>query len=299
MSTVKWTLLVAVLVVGNVVTAFLVLTRGEASREMLAVDDVLGSPRVRELAASIARLEAAIEKLREEPVVERPGSGESTGARAGDAPAAGNPADLMARVDGLETRIADLQKTFETFELATIMGGERPDFEADDGYVHADALAEAGKHSAAAEGYLKFLENHPDHPDYHDIAQKARASLLRSGYTEQAIDLQKQLIEKFPERQEDNYSTLATMEKNIKRYGDAIEHVGASIERTRDKQTRLWRMMYRAWYIQLRDGDAAGIEAYREVERTRQALGVNIEKMKTRLADKIREAEERLRAPGE
>ena len=86
---------------------------------------------------------------------------------------------------------------------------------------------------------------------------------------------------------------------NAERYDDAIEHVGASIERTSDKQTRLWRMMYRAWYIQLRDGDAAGIEAYREVEQTRQALGVNIEKMKTRLADKIREAEERLRAPGE
>ena len=89
------------------------------------------------------------------------------------------------------------------------------------------------------------------------------------------------------------------MEKNAERYDDAIEHVGASIERTSDKQTRLWRMMYRAWYIQLRDGDAAGIEAYREVEQTRQAFGVNIEKMKTRLADKIREAEERLRAPGE
>ena len=103
---------------------------------------------------------------------------------------AGSHTDLVARVDGLETMLTDFQKTFEAFELATITGGDRPDFEADDGYVHADALAEAGKPSAAAEGYLKFLENHPDHPDYHDIAHKARKALQRAGYTEQAIDLQ-------------------------------------------------------------------------------------------------------------
>ena len=55
-------------------------------------------------------------------------------------------------------------------------------------------------------------------------------------------------------------------------------------------------MMYRAWYIQLRDGDSAGIAAYLEVDEMRRGLGVENEKMAKKLAEKIREAEARLAA---
>ena len=297
MTTLKWSVLIAVLVVGNAVMAFLVLTGGEESRDTLTVDAVVGSPRFLQLESAILRLEEAVQALEAEPGETGNGGRERSEATVGEA-SGSVAADVSARVDALEKKIADLGAAFEAFEVATILGEEEPDFGADGGYVHADKLAEGGKHSAAAEGYLKFLENHPDHPDFHDIAQKARVSLLRSGYVDQAIDVLKQLIEKFPERQERDYSILATMEKNAERYDDAIEHLEASIERTADKQTRLWRLMYRAWYVHLRDGDAAGLAAYREVDRIRESLGVNIEKMKKRLAEKINVLEERLRAPG-
>lgn len=296
MTTFRWSVLAAALVVGNALTAFLVLTHGETARETISVDDVVRSPSFQRLESSVAQLEVTIQTLRAESgEARRDHAGSPDAVATGDA-ASGDFPDLIARLGELEKKLTDLQRKFEAFEVSTILRGENPDFAADDGFVHADALADAGKPASAAEGYLEFLENHPDHPDFHDIAHKARSQLLRAEYVDQAIDLQKELIEKFPERQEENYETLAAMEKNAGRYDDAIEHLEAAIERTSHTQTGLWRQMYRAWYVQLRDGDAAGLEAYREVERTRESLGVNNEKMKKKLADKIREAEGRLRA---
>ncbi len=292
MTTARWCLLVAVLIGGNVVFAVIALTRKPAAvAPPRAVEKAVASPRLDELESAVERLARAVHALD----AARRSDSQSDGTRAAERTLAPDAVDALGqRVDSLEQALGDLRAEVAAIGDSAIAQAAQADFAADDGFVHADRLSEAGKHSLAAEGYIEFLENNAEHPDFHDIAHRARRELLRAGYVDRALDLQKALIERYPEYQEQNYSTLAMMEKNAGRYGDAIEHLTESINRTTHTETRLWRLMYRAWYIQLRDGDAAGLTAYRDVDRTRQELGVTTGKIPGKIAEKIEQIEKRL-----
>ena len=49
--------------------------------------------------------------------------------------------------------------------------------------------------------------------------------------------------------------------------------------------------MYWAWYNQLRDGDAAGLAAYQDVQREIESVGMIDEKVGVRVREKIAEIE--------
>jgi tetratricopeptide (TPR) repeat protein len=274
MSDLRWSLVVAVLVVSNVASVAFVLWRRDGDGAERRAELLLDSPRFRHLEETLAEVAARLDEREAAPPSRRAVPDEGTTQPAGAAPTAGGAETVSARLAALEESIVALRRTIEESHAARAAAPEAPDFAAADGYVHADALLESGKYATAADGYLKFLAANPDHPDYRDLAAKARNALMKAGYSERAIDFQKELIEQFPEHRADDLATLSTLEKESKKYDDAIAHLSESIDLTVDTESRLWRMMYRAWYVQLRDGDAAGLDAYRELDRVRQQLQV-------------------------
>ena len=82
----------------------------------------------------------------------------------------------------------------------------------------------------------------------------------------QAIDLQKSILENYElENRSQELMRLASLEKGNKRYQDAIRHVEEAAEYESQNEAKLWRLSYRAWYVQLEQGEQAGIQAYQEL----------------------------------
>ena len=207
----------------------------------------------------------------------------------------GEPATRVAtELAALRKAVAELSKTVaDLAPQGPAARPEPPDFAADDGFVVASKLFEDGKYGSAAEGMLEFVEHHPDHPDRRDIMARARKAFARAGMVQRAVDLQKEIIEAFPKNRGDDYSTLARMEFDRKNYDAAVSALDESIALTRDPQEELWRRMYRAWYIELGRGPAAGIAAYKEVDAVREGYGIENAKMTERIAKKVADLEKR------
>jgi hypothetical protein len=102
------------------------------------------------------------------------------------------------------------------------------------------------------------------------------------------------MMKKVPETRDQDLMALAIMEKDSRRFDDAIQHAEESAALARNGDDRLWRLLYRAWFLQLRDGDAAGLQAYREVEGMTDAPGMRDRGPGKRAREKVAELEERL-----
>ena len=133
------------------------------------------------------------------------------------------------------------------------------------------------------------MEAHPEHPDARDILQKARDSFLKASYSDKAAWVQTQLMEQYPEHVAEDAKKMALMLKQQRRYDEAIGYIERAAAAASSDVDRLWRESYRAYLIQQRDGNAAGVDAYRdllgEIDRanlTGDALGDNA---RARLAD--------------
>ena len=61
-----------------------------------------------------------------------------------------------------------------------------------------------------------------------------------------------------------------------------------------DQQTEMWNRMYWAWYNQLRDGEAAGLQAYLQVQAEIQNAGLGDAKVATKVQEKIDELRKQL-----
>ena len=287
MSQMRWSLLFAFLLVTNVVTLF-ILVSGDKQVGTPVGDEIESteSSRLAKIEASLAELSDLIQQRERSARVETPTERPTAEAT--------NP-DVIGRLDGVARSLADLRRAIDSLGVPDAGQTEVPDFAAEDGYVHANSYLEAGKFASAAEGFLEFLASHPGHPDRRNLMNLARGALQKAGLMDRAIDLQKEIIASYPEHREGDQNTLARMYFDARNYDGAIEAISGSIELTTHKDTQLWRMMYRAWYIQLRDGEAAGLQAYLEVDEVRRSYGIQSGNIAKKLADKISMLEERIR----
>ena len=200
-------------------------------------------------------------------------------------------AALTDRISALERSLAKLQASFDGISLESASEERDSLFRKEDGNLKADEYFAAGKFAIAGEGYLAFLEANPDHPDAYDILKRASNSFARAGYHDKAIWAQNELMANLGERRSADVAALAQLEKDAGRLDDAIAHAAEAAEIAAEPQQVLWNRMYWAWYNQLRDGDQAGLDAYRQVQQEIISGGFADGKLGQRVSDKIEEIE--------
>lgn len=236
------------------------------------VSAVPGKPS-NDLEARIVNLEAAVAELR-------------ATVRAGGE----NP----RRVVALEKSLTALQSAMDgvSLERASVERSEL--FAGEDGYVKADEYFEAGKFMIAGEGYLTFVQSNPGHPDTREVMKKARDAFLKAGYKDKAFWVQDEMMKAFPDHMAADVEELAVLEKNAGMYDRAVEHMAQAADLAGSVEERLWKRLYWAWYVQLRDGAAAGITALEQVQREIAASGVRNPKLEENASRRMREWQEQL-----
>ncbi len=200
------------------------------------------------------------------------------------------------RIESLESNLEEMQNTLTSLSLEAHSQKREEIFRSEFGYEKADEYFELRNFTVAGNGYLQFLEAHPDHPDARDVLQKARDAFLEANYHGKAEWVQTQVMERNPEFLAEDAYKMAWMLKQQRRYDEAISYIDQAAEAARNDVDRLWRRSYRAFLIQQRDGNSAGIDAYnellKEIDRANlsdKALGDDarsrIANLKTRVAN--------------
>jgi tetratricopeptide (TPR) repeat protein len=199
--------------------------------------------------------------------------------------------DLGMRLEALEMTVARLKSSFDGAISLEAASAERAEqFLSEDGNEIADKYFEAGKYTIAADGYLKFVQAHPDHPDARNILQRARQAYQKAGYEDMALWVQEEMMRSFPESRPSDLKTLAAMEKEAGRYDSAIEHIAEAADLVPEGEEKIWNRMYWAWYNHLRDGPEAGLAAYEQVQEEIRAAGMGEDhKSATKVQAKIDE----------
>jgi TolA-binding protein len=281
-------ILVALLLTGNIATVALLLRERSTVREPTdgTAREGAAAP---ELGEAIANLSAKVDLLAES--ARRAPRGVENGEPA--APAKSDDG-VLPRLVAIEKLLAEMRSADAELTAAKLREERENRLQGDDGYVAADELLSEKSYALAGNAYLKFLEHHPDHPDARDLMQKARDAFRSAGYTEKAFWVHQEMMKRFPESGGADLMSLAEMEKDARRLDDAIQHAGEAAEAARIEEDKVWRLLYRAWFVQLRDGDEAGIQAYREVERLAEVLGMGAKNPGKKVKEKIAELEARL-----
>ncbi len=265
--------LIAFLVVGNIVSVTLLVLRdpGEPLGSIDRVDDESLVAAIQSLDAKLDRLEAAFEA--ESSLANRhlPVSGE--GAQPIVSAAAPDLTPVLDRLALIEQTLAEMKDVNDELAAAELREKRQAQFRAEDGFSVADELLSQKKFAVAANGYLEFLNAHPDHPDAPDLTDKAAEAFRRAGYEEKAIWLKEQMLDQFPDRRGDTLHSLAVMKKQLHRYDEAIAHATEAAELAKNDESRLWRLLYRAYLFGQRDGDEAALPVYREIERAARSAG--------------------------
>ena len=244
-----------------------------------------GSDTARRLDAIEARLDSLVTQLAEGPAPSTITGGSDAGA----------PPTSARGASAITERLDALTRLVESLDVARGEPEEvdEESLEAEDGYLIADRWAEDEKHGRAADGYLRFLAANPDHPDARDLYSKAVGQLQRAGYKTRALEVQKELLDRFPTTAADHMK-LARMEIDQRHHDDAIASTERAIALENDASQRIWWELHRAWYIQRRDGDSAGLAEYRAVEQRIADLGLSEAKQGDRVRRHIQETETRL-----
>ena len=211
-------------------------------------------------------------------------------------PRGAKEADFAARFDELIKRLEALEKSIAAKdevgdELAVLKLREKllEQYRAEDGFAIAEELLAQGKFAAGGNGLLTFLESHPDHPDTQDLMRRARNAFQQSGNLDKALWLHGEIMKKFPEHRGGDLHLLAMLEKRMKKLDDAMDHFDESVELASTDQDRMSRLLSRAELVHERDGDSAGLEAYRDVERQARAAGIEPADEAGKRADRIEE----------
>ena len=197
--------------------------------------------------------------------------------------------EKSSRLAGLEASVRALQLAVGGVNLENASAERQALFAAAEGYLKADEYAAAGQHAIAGEGYLTFLQNHPEHADARDVMKKARDSFLKAGYKDKAFWVHEEMMKTFPEHQSADLWDQAVLEKEAGLYDRAVNHAAQAAELASNPEDRLWRRLYWAWYVQLRDGSPAGIAALQQVQQEIAASGVKNPKLAEHAARRMQE----------
>jgi tetratricopeptide (TPR) repeat protein len=206
-------------------------------------------------------------------------------------------AQLERRIAVLETRVASLQEALDGVDLEKASKDRQALFAGDEGYLKADEYFEAGKYAIAGEGYLTFVQSHPGHADTREVMKKARDAFLKAGYKDKAFWVHEEMMKGFPQHQQADVWEQARLEKEAGLYDRAVKHAAQAAELAPNPEERLWRRLYWAWYVQLRDGSAAGITALQQVQQEIAASGVKNPKLTEHAAQRMQEWQMQARRP--
>jgi tetratricopeptide (TPR) repeat protein len=278
-------LIVSLVVVGNVITSLLLLRASRPMGDLASRND--GSAAQREaidsLRKEVSRLSALL-------------ASRGSPSKVAIDPEETNAVDLVSRLDEVIKRLESLEKSIAgknevSDELALLKIREKlqEQYRADDGFAIAEELLAQGKFAAGGNGILTFLESHPDHPDTQDLMRRARSAFEQSGNLDKALWLQQEIMKKFPEHRGGDLHLLALLEKRMKKHDDALQHFNESVDLAATDQERINRLLSRAELVQELNGDSAGLEAYREVERLAKAAGIEAADEARKRADRIEE----------
>ena len=276
-------LLVAVVLVGNIATIGLLLREGSlrsAPGSVSLGNDGGGADlaplveAIEALRADVDRLSVAVARGPGAPAaIVAPAAGEGIPAPAPvDAALASRLDEVLERIAGLEQSLVAMKDADDEVMAAQIRKEREERFRSEDGNVAADELLADEKWALGANGILTFLEHHPDHPDARDLMIKARDAFTKAGYREKALWLQDEMMKKFPENRGADLYSRAMLERKLRKYDDALRDIAESIDLAGNDTDRMNRMFYQAYLIHQRHGDAAGLEAYREVERLSRSV---------------------------
>ena len=279
-------LIVSVVVLGNITS--ILLLRGSGP--------VGGLPRVDDWSAAAAAQREAIDSLREDVSRLSAAVASIRSSSTTIDPAEAEGVELSARFNEVIQRLDALEKSISAKndagdELAVLELRKKlqEQYRAEDGFAIAEELLAQGKFAAGGNGILTFLESHPDHPDTQDLMRRARDAFQQSGNLDKALWLHGEIMKKFPEHRGGDLHSLALLEKRMKKLDDAMHHFDESVELALTDQDRMGRLLSRAELVQERDGDSAGLEAYREVERLARAAGIELADEAGKRADRIEE----------
>ena len=193
------------------------------------------------------------------------------------------------RIAELENTVRDLKNAMNGVSIENASAERQALFAGEEGYLKADEYFEAGKFAIAGEGYLTFVQNHPDHPDTREVMKKARDAFLRAGYKDKGFWVQDEMMKSFPDNTAADFDEMARLEKDAGLYDRAVEHMAQAAELTPNAEERLWKRLYWAWYVQLRDGSPAGIAALQQVQQEIAGSGVTNPKLTDKVAQHMRD----------
>lgn len=207
------------------------------------------------------------------------------------------PGTLEQRLARLEAAVTQLQNAFDGVSIEKASAERQALFAADEGYLKADEYFEAGKFAIAGEGYLTFLQHHPEHADAREVMKKARDAFLKAGYKDKAFWVHEEMIKQFPAQKSGDLWELAALEKESGLYDRAVDHAAQAAELSSNAEERLWRRLYWAWYVQLRDGAPAGIAALQQVQQEIATSGVTNPKLTENAAKRMQEWQQQIKGP--
>jgi hypothetical protein len=204
---------------------------------------------------------------------------------------------MEQRLARLEAAVTQLQNAFDGVSIEKASAERQALFAADEGYLKADEYFEAGKFAIAGEGYLTFLQHHPEHADAREVMKKARDAFFKAGYKDKAFWVHEEMIKDFPAQRSGDIWELAQLEKDSGLYDRAVNHAAQAAELSSNAEERLWRRLYWAWYVQLRDGAPAGIAALQQVQQEIATSGVTNPKLAENAAKRMQEWRQQIKGP--
>jgi hypothetical protein len=120
-----------------------------------------------------------------------------------------------------------------------------------------------------------------------DIMKKARDAFWQAGYKDKGLWVQDEIRKGFPTYQAEDLMEQAKLEKDAGRLDSAIEHAAEAATLAGNSEEALWNKLYWAWYVQLRDGNQAGINAVQQVQQQIATTGVANPKLTEKAAQHL------------
>ncbi len=208
--------------------------------------------------------------------------------------ARGADEEMGERIAAVESGLEQVRKSIENLDFKKISEERNEIFRGELGYEKADEFMEAGAFAVAGNGYLQFLEANPEHPDARNIMHRARDAFARAGYNEKALWVQEEVIKNFPEFAGRDKYVMAMMLRKARRYDEALAQMEESVDLAKNDTERINRAFYRAYLIHQRDGNHAGVQAYRDLSKDIAQVGFTDQNVGKETLKRIADLESRL-----
>ena len=148
---------------------------------------------------------------------------------------------------------------------------------------------------AEANGVYRLLVNNPGQPEGRRYLKQARDTYIRAGSPNQAIKMQEELLQRYPEP--DPYhqlAELASLENTVGEQDEAISVLNDAINTTPSTINKLNGMRRVARYKEKRYGPEAGLTAWRELDQYANSIGKEGSKPARKARSKIEQLERTL-----